>query len=407
MKVKKIELFHITIPLPADFYPAWIPGFPQRFNRSTLIKITTDDGLIGYSAGMAMEEEREGLGSLLGQYLIGQEVEKLDEVVHLLREASYLGWRNNWIEAAFWDLLGKKEGKPVYELLGGKGGRIQAYCSTGEVHEPVRRAEEVLAIREMGFKIIKLRIHDPDLQKDIEQIKAVREAVGDSMEIGVDANQGWPVTIIKKPPTWDLSRAVEYAKACEAYNISWLEEPLDMYAFEEMAQLRRSTKTPIAGGELTPGWHEHKIMLEKQSLDIYQPDATFCGVDTAVRVMREACRQDLRFTPHTWTNGIGLAINLQIAASSPKREAIEFPYEPPGWLPEYRDGIMTEPIMIDKEGYIQLSERPGLGFEIDEKALSRYGRKFFEMTTSGLAMKTIRQRGLRSALKLAKSKKNK
>ena len=89
---------------------------------------------------------------------------------------------------------------------------------------------------------------------------------------------------------------MEYAKACEAYNISWLEEPLDMYAFEEMAQLRRSTKTPIAGGELTPGWHEHKIMLEKQSLDIYQPDATFCGVDTAVRVMREACRQDLLHT---------------------------------------------------------------------------------------------------------------
>jgi len=120
MKVSKIELYHISIPLPGEFYPSWIPGYPQKFNRSTLLKITTDDGIVGYSAGMAMEEEREGLGSLLGQYLIGQDVEKLDEVNHLLREASYLGWRNNWIEAAFWDILGKKEGKPVYELLGGK-----------------------------------------------------------------------------------------------------------------------------------------------------------------------------------------------------------------------------------------------------------------------------------------------
>ena len=405
MKVERIELYHISIPLPEDFYPSWIPGYPQRFNRSTLIKITTDDGLIGYSAGMAMEEEREGLGTLLGQYLIGQEVEKMDEVRHLLREASYLGWRNSWIEAAFWDLLGKKENKPLYKLLGGKEGRLQAYCSTGEVHEPARRAEEVLAARELGFQVVKLRVHDHDPQKDIEQIRVVREAVGDSMVLGVDANQGWPVTIIEKPPIWDLERALEFAKACEEYDMAWLEEPLDMYAFDEMAALRRQTKTPIAGGELTPGWHEHKILFEKESLDIYQPDSTFSGVDTAVKVMHEALRRGLEFSPHTWSNGIGLAINLQVAAACPKKKAVEFPYEPPAWIPQYRDGIMTEHFNIDKEGYINLSDKPGLGFEIDEKALSRYGRKFFEMTPRGLAVKTIRQRGLFSALKLAKKKK--
>ncbi len=407
MKVNKIELYHVSIPLSAEFFPAWIPGYPQKFNRCTLLKITTDDNLVGYSAGMAMEEEREGLGSLLGQYLIGQDVEKLDEVRQLLREASYLGWRNNWIEAAFWDLIGKKEGKPVYALLGGEGGRIPAYCSTGEVHDPKQRAEEVLALREMGFKIVKLRVHDDDLEKDIEQVKVVREAVGESMEIGVDANQGWPVTIIDKPAIWDLERATRFAEACEEFNVSWLEEPLDMYAFDEMAELRRRTKTPIAGGELTPGWHEHKIMFEKGSLDIYQPDAVFCGIDTAVKIMREANRQNLRFKPHTWTNGVGFAINLQIAAANPAREPIEFPYEPPAWIPQYRDGILAEPFMIDKEGFVTVPDKPGLGFEIDEDALSRFGRKYFEMTPGGLAMKTIKQRGLFSALKLARAKKGK
>jgi D-galactarolactone cycloisomerase len=122
-----------------------------------------------------MEEEREGLGSLLGQYLIGQEVEKIDEVRQLIREASYLGWRNSWIEAAFWDLIGKKEGKPLYELLGGEGGKVLTYCSTGEVHDPAQRAEEVLAIRDMGFSIVKLRVHDFDIKKDIEQLKIVRQ----------------------------------------------------------------------------------------------------------------------------------------------------------------------------------------------------------------------------------------
>ncbi len=405
MKVDRIELYHITIPLPADFYPAWIPGFPQRYNRSTLIKITTDDGLVGYSAGMAMEEEREGLGTLLGQYLIGQDVEKMDEVVRLLREAGYLGWNNNWIEAAFWDILGKKAGQPVYKMLGGTQARIPAYCSTGEVHEPQKRAEEVLKIREMGFKTVKLRIHDDDIKKDIEQIEAVRNAVGDSMDIGVDANQGWPVTIIHKPKIWDLDRATAYAKACEEYNIAWLEEPLDMYAFDEMAELRKRTSTPIAGGELTPGWHAHRTMLEKGSLDIYQPDSTFCGIDTALKVMREAVRQDLYFSPHTWTNGVGFAINLQVAAACPKQKPIEFPYEPPAWLPKYRDGIMQEEIKVDSDGYITLSDKPGLGFAIDEDALARFGRKYFDMTQRGLAMKTIKQRGLKNALKLAKSKK--
>lgn len=405
MKVEKIELYHISIPLPEAFYPSWIPGYPQKFNRSTLIKITADNGLVGYSAGMAMEEEREGLGSLLGQYLLGQEVEKLDEVTQLLREASYLGWRNNWIEAAFWDLIGKKEGKPVYELLGGSGGKIEAYCSTGEVHDPHKRAEEVLAMKELGFKIVKLRVHDNQLQDDIAQIKIVREKVGEDLKLGVDANQGWPVTIITKPSIWDLARASEFAKACEEYNYSWLEEPLDMYAFDEMAELRRRTKTPIAGGELTPGWHEHKILFEKESLDIYQPDATFSGIDTVIRVMKEALKRNLKFKPHTWTNGVGFAINLQIAAASPHREAIEFPYEPPAWIPKYRDAIMQEHFMIDKEGCVQIPDKPGLGFEIDEDALSHYGRKFFAMDSKGLALKTIKQRGLFDALKLAKAKK--
>lgn len=405
MKVDRIELYHISIPLPEAFYPSWIPGYPQKFNRSTLLKITTDDGLVGYSAGMAMEEEREGLGSLLGQYLIGQQVEELSEVTQLLREASYLGWRNNWIEAAFWDIIGKKENKPVYELLGGKGGKIQAYCSTGEVHDPNRRAEEILALREMGFRIVKLRVHEHEEEKDIDQIKTVREAVGESIKLGVDANQGWPVTIINKPPIWDLERATRFAKACEEYSIDWLEEPLDMYAFDDMAELRRRTSTAIAGGELTPGWHEHKILFEKESLDIYQPDATFCGIETALKVMKEALERGLKFKPHTWTNGIGFAINLQIAAASPHREPIEFPYEPPAWIPRYRDALMKEHFMIDNDGFITIPDKPGLGFEIDEEALNRYGRKYFEMTPRGLALKTIKQRGLFDTLKLARAKK--
>ena len=71
--VARIELYHVAIPLPAPFYPSWIPGYPQTENRFTLIKVITDDGAIGYSAGQAMGKERAGLGELIGPYLIGEE----------------------------------------------------------------------------------------------------------------------------------------------------------------------------------------------------------------------------------------------------------------------------------------------------------------------------------------------
>lgn len=382
MKIAKIELYDVSIPLPKAFCPAWIPGYQRKYNRSTLIKITANNGLIGYSTGSYLGEAHGGPSALMGQYMIGKEVERMEELRHLLREGSFLGWQNNFMEPAFWDLLGKKEGKPVYELLGGKGGRLKVYCSTGELHEPEVRAEEMQSIKEMGFKSVKLRVHDHDINRDIEQIKVVRKAVGDGIEIGVDANQGWPVTIADSSPIWDLKRAVEFAKACEEYNIAWLEEPLDMYAFDEMAELRRRTKTPIAGGELTTGWHEHKMLFEKDSLDIYQPDSLYTGIGTAVKIMKEAARRNLGFSPHTWFDGVGFAINLQVAAASYDRRALEYPFDPPAWVPKFRDYLLKEPFMIDSEGYVTVPNKPGLGFEIDEQVLRKYGCKYYEMDKS-------------------------
>ena len=71
MKITKVELWHINIPLKKPFYPSWIPGYPQTHNRFTLLQLTTDDGFTGYAAGVAFGEEREGLGGLLAPYLLG------------------------------------------------------------------------------------------------------------------------------------------------------------------------------------------------------------------------------------------------------------------------------------------------------------------------------------------------
>ena len=267
MKIDRIELFHVAIPLSKPFYPSWIPGYPQTVNRFTLLRVTTDDGVEGLAAGMAFEREREGLGGLIGPYLIGLDPTDIATARQRLREVSYLGWRNYWMEAAFWDIRGKVEGRPVWALLGGKAvDRALVYASTGEVHPPEQRAEEVLKLREMGFRTVKLRVHSFDPTEDVAQVEAVRRAVGDSMEIGVDANQGWPVSLVDDAPIWTLERAIGFASACADLGVSWIEEPLDMYAYDELAELRRRSQVPIAGGELNGGWQEFKVMLQKGSL---------------------------------------------------------------------------------------------------------------------------------------------
>jgi D-galactarolactone cycloisomerase len=406
MKVDRIELFHVAIPLPKPFYPAWIPGYPQTVNRFTLLRLTTDDGVQGLAAGVAFEREREGLGGLLGPYLIGLDPTDIDTGRQRIREASYLGWRNFWIEAAFWDIKGQVEGKPVWALLGGtEPGRADVYASTGEVHPPEQRAEEVLKLEEIGFKTIKLRVHSFDPAEDVAQLEAVRRAVGDRIDLGVDANQGWRVALIDDAPLWTLERATDFARACADFEVRWLEEPLDMYAYDEQAELCRRSQVPIAGGELNGGWHEFKVMLEKGSYEIYQPDATMGGgISDAVRVM-EACReQGLGYTPHTWTNGLGFLINLHVYAAGPRDHPIEYPYEPPGWIPEARDGLLAEPIGVAADGTVAIPDGPGLGIELDEDKLARYGEKYFEITSRGIAVKTIRDKGLFAALKLARKK---
>ncbi len=411
MKIDRIELFHVTVPLQKSFYPAWIPEYPQTANRFTLARITTDDGVQGLAAGLAFEKEREGLGSLLGPYLIGLDPTDIDTGRQRIREASYLGWRNYWLEAAFWDVLGKVRGEPVWKLLAGEadtpatGSRVPVYASTGEVHPPEQRAEEVLRLRDMGFRTVKLRVHSFDPAEDIAQLETVRNAVGGSMIIGVDANQGWRVALIGDAPLWDLDRATDFARACADFEIAWLEEPLDMYAWDDLAELRRRSGVPVAGGELNGGWHEFRVMLEKGSLDIYQPDATFGGGISEAKMVMDACRErGLRFAPHTWTNGIGLIVNLHIYAAGARDHPLEYPFEPPGWVPEARDGLLAEPVIADADGTIAVPTQPGLGIELDEDKLARYGEKFFDMTKRGIAVKTIREKGLFTTLKLARLK---
>jgi L-alanine-DL-glutamate epimerase-like enolase superfamily enzyme len=405
MKITAIELYHVSIPLKETFWPTWIPGYPQTHNRFTLIKIVTDEGIEGYAAGSAMGNEREGLGDLLGGYIIGADPTDIDRMQELLKQAGILGWRNFWIEPACWDIIGKKEGKPVYELLGGKARPIEVYCSTGEMHEPEQRAEELQSIREMGYKGAKLRVKNIELKDDIRQIEVVRKKIGDDFMLGVDANQGWLVSIVDRVPVWDLDRAKVFSDACHDNGIEWLEEPLDSRNYDDSATLKAYSKVKISGAELNYGWDEIKIMFEKDCFHVYQPDATFAGGIAQVKKVIDMCHKKERlYSPHTWTNGIGFYVNWNLVlADNGNTLPLEYPYEPPSWIPEFREGII-DPILPDSNGFIKPFTSPGLGFNINKKMLKKYGKRFFKLTETGLKMKVIKDKGLKTALKIKKKK---
>jgi D-galactarolactone cycloisomerase len=177
MKITVIELYHVSVPLKETFWPTWIPGYPQTHNRFTLIKINTDEGIEGYSAGVAMGKERAGLGDLLGGYLMGADPTDIERIQSLLKQAGFLGWRNFWIEPACWDIMGKAANKPVYELLGGKARPISVYLSTGEMHLPEKRVDELLAMKARGFKTAKLRVKNAELSEDIRHIETIRKGI--------------------------------------------------------------------------------------------------------------------------------------------------------------------------------------------------------------------------------------
>ncbi|OPL16407.1 MAG: hypothetical protein AVO39_06025 [delta proteobacterium MLS_D] len=405
MKIDRIELYHVSVPLDHTFWPTWIPGYPQTHNGFTLIRLGTDEGIEGYSAGTAMGTERQGLGDLIGGYLMGADPTDINAVQGLLKQAGFLGWRNFWIEPACWDIIGKKENRPVYELLGGKARNITVYCSTGEMHDPEKRVDELLAMRERGFKTAKLRVKNRELKDDIHHIEVIRKGVGDRMALGVDANQGWLVTIVDKIPAWDLKRAGEFAAACRDNDILWLEEPLDSRDYDGNAALKAMSPVKIAGAELNYGWDEIKIMIEKDCFHIYQPDATFAGGISQVKQVIDTCRsKGLEYSPHTWTNGIGFYINWQLSlVDDTFTLPLEYPLEEPSWIPKYREGII-DPILPDSAGELSPPTRPGLGFEINPSLLRRYGKRFFKLTETRLKLKVIRQKGIKAALELKKRK---
>ncbi len=378
--IDRIELYHVTAPLPAPFAPSWMPGTIRNSVTFYLVRFITDDGVEGWSAFTGAGRERVGLGHMLADLFLGQDpedIEKLSERIHIMAVGGNFNW---WIEPAFWDIKAKNAGLPLYKLLGGTDDRLRLYASSGELRSPPARREEAEKRFSEGFDTMKIRVHDWDEKVDIEHITDVAMHMQGRMKISVDCNQAFRLTAKGDAPMWSLDRAKRFADAAADVGLAWVEEPLFGEWHEEMAKLTAYSRVPIAGGELhLMGYHELARMIKMRCYNIYQPDTMWTGgVKQSLDIAKLCHEEGVKFSSHTWTNGFGFIINAHVFAASgfAKDMVFEYPLNEPGWVPEARDAIIKEPFMHDK-GWFNMPQTPGLGFEIDHDKLAKYGKCFF------------------------------
>lgn len=368
MKITDIDLERLSLPLDPPFRAAWDAGDPRPAFEATLVRVHTDEGVTGVGSGDAMDGFDDYRHLFLG-------ADPLDISAHVrtIEAISLRGGRYWPLEAALWDIIGKAAGQPVSVLFGNAAKRLPAYASTAAPLSAEARTEAVLAAQEHGFRAVKLRIRPDAVHEGIKTVRRVRDAVGGEFAIMVDLGQSW-----RRPgdprPAADLVRTRRIVAELGELGVFWVEEPLPYPDLPGYKRLRADVPhVRIAAGELHHSVPELLRSLELDALDVYRMDAVLAVGMLRARTLAElALLKNRRYSPHTWSNGIGLLANLHVAAGVGGGPYIEFPYDPPAWTPERRDFMLAAPLDIDPDGFLTVPRLPGLGIELDEDAVRRW-----------------------------------
>ena len=308
MKITRVLSRLVDLPLAAPFHPAWARGRNQQNILMVLVSVETDAGITGHTAAHAGLEAAVTVERFVAPYLIGQDPMRIERLTAILRDAEILGPPSYFMEVALWDIVGKQAGLPVHLLWGGAQDRVRAYCATAELRSPEQRVEDVHRLASEGYRAVKLRFHHDDVRDDLKVVEAIRKAVGDRIEIMIDANQAGIEPGLSAHRIWGFQRTLAVARELEQLGVNWLEEPLTRYDYDGLARLRdRLDRIRIAGGEDNHGLHEFKQLIDRGCFDILQPDALLSeGVFQLRKVAAMAEAANLEIAPHTWGNGMGL-----------------------------------------------------------------------------------------------------
>jgi galactonate dehydratase len=285
------------------------------------------------------------------------------------------------IETALWDLTGKALGLPVYQLLGGKfRDKVRVYCDTAlyqrNLPTPKDFAEAATKAKKMGFNAIKFDLdqaNDPnkydaynwtaspaELQRMVDQMTAAREAVGPNIDICVDMHG-----------RYDAPTGQQVAKRLEPLNLMWLEEPIPAENPEAYKLITESTSTPICAGENHYLAHGFRRLLEIGAVDIVMPDLQKAGgLGEGQRIANLANLYYTPFAPHMVASFLGAMASAHVCATVPNFLILE-------WQSYFHTDQMFKDI-ITYEGtwvensFITVSEKPGIGVEINEQGMKKY-----------------------------------
>jgi D-galactarolactone cycloisomerase len=367
LRITAVETRTYRIALAPPFRAAWDPS-PRTEFAATLVVVSTDAGITGYASGGDGLPDREALERLLR----GVDPRRGEHVREVCETIDFHGGRPWAVEVACWDIAGKAAGEPLWRLLGGRADRIGAYASSGELAGPDERAARAKRLVEAGVRATKIRFHHDDWRDDVAVIARVREAVGDRLEIMVDANQGWRMPG-DRAPRWDVATAARVANELDELRVYWLEEPLRCDDYDGYAALRRRTDLRIAAGEMVRSMAEARDLLARGGIDVLQTDVLLTGgVSGNRRIAALADLQGRVWSPHTWSNGYGLVANLHVACAFSTCPYVEVPYDPPAWSPARRDFLLPTELAIAADGTVAPPPGPGLGVEPDLDALEAH-----------------------------------
>ena len=286
MKIAAIETFDLTCPLEQPF--GWSQGWLDQ-RSTTLVKVTADDGLVGWGEGAAA-----GLiDGLLAPLLIGQDPMDRAGLWERMFHALYNG--NNAVglagsalsalDIALWDLAGKATGLPICALLGGKVRDKVAVYATGlyytEGEFPDRLLDEARSYVAAGFKGMKTKVGGLAIAEDVARVRALRDAIGPDIHLMVDANEAYNATT-----------AIRIGQKLADLDLVWFEEPVNAQDLDAYLEVKAALPMAIAGGENLRTRYEFKPYLTRRAYDIVQPDIMHCGGITEMQricAMANAC----------------------------------------------------------------------------------------------------------------------
>ena len=364
----------------------------------TFVRVYTDEGIVGtgecssagaIAGGFAVKEIVLALKPLL----VGQDPANIGPLYETMRRRGRYGggtsapmtFAMTGIENALYDILGKKLGVPVYQLLGGKyRDRIRLYadCHAGETNEPQAYADRALEVIAEGYTAVKFDVdHKSEAKLDrynwtvganemthvIELIRATREAIGYGVDLAIDCHG-----------QFDLPSAITLAKAVEDLRLMWLEEPLPAENGDALAQVRASSSTLICTGENHYTRYDFMDLLERKAVDVIMPDlAKAGGIMEGKRIAEIAEAHYIPIAPHNVSSPLGMMATCHVLVSVPNFLVLEFHGRDISWWEDLCEG--DKPFL--QRGWMAVTDRPGIGVELDDKvarSLLLEGETYFD-----------------------------